>query len=167
MDGINTGGSMKRLVLLGLMVLGIMSLAYADNIGTESIFNNVYNTTTKTLNTATGIKKGTLTYHRANIVTSDVTPPALGSGMDLTGYSKALVFVSADSTSMAAAPSWVITPLYGDSTLQRYFYGSPTTVVSKDTLVIDVYGEDDFYVLISNGNFAAGEICRVWVQGVN
>lgn len=158
---------MKRLVLLGLMVLGIMSLAYADNIGTESIFNNVYNTTTKTLNTAGGLKRGALTLHRNNVIANDTIQPVLGSGVDLTGYSKALLFVSADSTSMAAPPSWVITPLYGNSTLEKYFAGSPTTVVSQDTLVIDVFGEDDLYVYISNGNAAAGQICRVWVQGVN
>lgn len=158
---------MKRLLMVMAVLFGLSGVSYADNIGMESVLNNVYNTTTKTLNTATGIKRGTLTKVRSSVIVDDTVKPALGSGLDLSGYSKALIFVSADSTATAAPPSWVITPLYGEPSLWKYFAGSPTTVVSQDALVIDTFGTTDLYIYISNGNSAAGQVCNVWIQGVN
>ena len=123
----------------------ILSSAYVvadpSDINIETLLNRVYNDDVTAI---AGCKQGTQVTHRTAVGSADAGDPTIGSGENLSGWKKAIVVVSVDST--VGDVGWELTPLFGNSTTSKYAAGTTRTVSDDSIFTVDVRGEDDFYI---------------------
>ncbi len=144
-------------------VLNMLQERSSNTLATKDTrLDSSYDSATTTIRTAEKNKRGTTTAHRISVLSGDgSTPPTLGSGVDCSGYNRALV-----SFSMSEDTSWVAVPLFGNSTSNMYHRGTARTLSGDSETLIDVAGSDDFYILLQDPPGKIGTV-SVWVTPTN
>ncbi len=166
---------MKKWILV-LALIFVCGIAYGDAstprasyFSTQEVLNRLHDRTTNSFQTSESNRSGTLILHRENISDDDsannLPAPGLdntgvGIGVDLTGWKKAVVQVKVSTDT-----GCIITPMFGNSTATRYFEGDQEQVSNDSSFVIEVNGEDDFYVSIED--VSGTDLIDIYVQGTN
>ncbi|HDY87901.1 MAG TPA: hypothetical protein ENH82_07300 [bacterium] len=176
---------MKKVLLVLLGVLFCVS-AFADRDtapasfqSEQYILNRIFESSTSGFIEAN--RSGTMVLHRDGISDDDAfgnhgpylsaDNTTVGLGIDLTGWKRAMVFVKVSTDT-----GCIITPWFGNSTASRYFAGDSEQVSSDSSFLIEVNGEDDFYVSVDDISLTAGgsilgvvttSVVDVYVTGTN
>lgn len=126
-------------VVMALCLFAGVAHATSPGWSTEKLLNTVINSNNNGLSTTTKPYSGSLTRVRV-ITTAD--SPTQGSGIDLSGYTKARVYIQNEQ----ATGTLTIVPLFGNSTYSKYFVGTSRTItLSNDTYIEEVGGATDYY----------------------
>lgn len=91
---------------------------------------------------------------RSNVTTNDVFTYGVGDTnltTDCTGYRYALVDVNLGTTTTGGTATQAsLTPMFGDSTISKYYQGQSTTVTASTRYVVEVGGEDEFTIKVGS-----------------
>ena len=137
---------MKKVLCLMVAIMLVAPMAFADKDTPENEFRNIEWVQNKAYSVEDGAfagralnSVGTLTTHRIRN-TKDRVDPALSSGVAMTTYENALIYVDTGGTT----PGWSIRPYFYNTTAAKYIPGVKRIVSGDEVFVLPVKGQTTY-----------------------